>query len=679
MTKKFAYIDAEYYGSEEPNLTPICASIVYDEDKISSWVFNSKPAQSVLKEDILTLHESGYIFYSWNVIAEGRFVQSLGIDPTELTWVDGYLEYRQLLNQNHALQYGRQLIKGKKIRTFPPKPKWQQTKEDKMKISNAKPQYNIGAATFKLLNKTIDTERKDLMRDIILSKDAELIEKNREEIMEYCDSDTEHLEELFKAQVKWYKKLLPPKEMKHIFDYMLFRSEFAARTSICESIGIPFDRRATKSLGMSIPYIKNNIIEHMIREFPEIDPYRWNKPQKRYSQNQKKIKGWISNQSFADRWERTAKGDFSLSKDAFEQHFHYRHTYPDDCFGGQMLRIMKTTSSLKGFGEKKKPSDKSFWDSVGSDDRSRPFFNIYGSQTGRSQPGSTGFLFLKSAWMRSLAVPPSGFAYGAVDFKSQEFLIGGIESHDMNMIRAYMSGDVYLWFAIKAGAAPKNATKKSHGKIRDKFKSTVLAMQYRMGAKSLAVKLTQDTGIEHDEDDAQELIDLFNDIFEDFAMWCEDILDQYDTDGYLKTRDGWFLFGDCENDKSVTNFPIQGAGGGILRYSVKRAQEAGLIVPQTLHDALYILFEIGDMGAIDTLMKAMDQGFKDYYEGHPLQKYANVGLDPQIWSPELEDGEAVTPNGVIVPSQSIYIDGRSKSEYKEFSKYFKTIDAMEIL
>ena len=679
MSTTFAYFDTEFNNTAHPVINPICSSIRVDGKRITSWVHKDKAAKAELRETILDLVDQGVIFCAWNVIAEARFIESIGLDPLKLKWIDLYLEYKMLLNQNHDMAYGRQLIKGKKVRTFPPKPKYQQTEEDKKKASNAKAENNLGAAVFKLLNIEIDTQRKKDVRDLIISTPKEFTEEEKEEILEYCESDTIHLENAFKKIVGKLKKLIPPKEHKNLKGEMLFRGEFAARTAKMESIGIPFHEEWTRSLGFSIPYILKTIQEEINANFPDVKPFYWKKREGKYARKEKPIRDWIAKQEFSDRWTMTKGGKFSLAQDAWTQHFHFKYTYPKDNFGAQMIRLLKTQTSLKGFKAKEKEGDKSFWDSVGPDSRSRPFFNIYGSQTGRSQPGSTGFLFLKSAWMRALAVPPKGLAYAAVDFKSQEFLIGGLESGDMNMINAYYSGDVYLWFAIKAGAAPKNATKKTHGFIRDKFKSTVLGMQYRMGAKSLAAKLSQDTGVEHTEEEAQDLIDLFNDIFSKYAEWCEEVLDQYYYDGYLKTRDGWYMFGDNDNDKSITNFLVQGAGGGILRYSIKRAQEAGLDVPQSLHDALYILYPIGEYGYIDKLMKAMDQGFRDYYKGHPLEEYARVGLDPNTWSMEYEDGEVETPEGVKVKVQKIYIDGRGAEEYKNFSQYFHTLEDLELL
>jgi hypothetical protein len=59
------------------------------------------------------------------------------------------------------------------------------------------------------------------------------------------------------------------------------------------------------------------------------------------------------------------------------------------------------------------------------------------------------------------------------------------------MRAAYRSGDPYLEFAKQAGAVPPEATKETHEPIRDQFKQCVLAVQYPMGAESLASRLNQ--------------------------------------------------------------------------------------------------------------------------------------------------------------------------------------------
>ena len=60
----------------------------------------------------------------------------------------------------------------------------------------------------------------------------------------------------------------------------------------------------------------------------------------------------------------------------------------------------------------------------------------------------------------------------------------------ISMQKAYSSGDPYLEFAKQAGAAPADATKESHGSVREHFKACVLAVQYGMGAEALAERVS---------------------------------------------------------------------------------------------------------------------------------------------------------------------------------------------
>ena len=73
-------------------------------------------------------------------------------------------------------------------------------------------------------------------------------------------------------------------------------------------------------------------------------------------------------------------------------------------------------------------------------------------------------------------------ALAYVDFSSQEMGIAAALSGDPALLEAYRSGDVYLSFAKQAGLAPADATKASHGEVRDRCKAVVLGTLYGMGA-----------------------------------------------------------------------------------------------------------------------------------------------------------------------------------------------------
>ena len=127
--------------------------------------------------------------------------------------------------------------------------------------------------------------------------------------------------------------------------------------------------------------------------------------------------------------------------------------------------------------------------SIGEDGRNRTLLSPFRSKTGRNQPSSSKFIFGASSWLRGLVKPEEGMSLAYIDWSQQEYGIAAALSGDENMLKAYLSGDPYLAFAIQAGQAPEDATKKSTQEIRNQFKAAVLAVQYGMGAESLALRI----------------------------------------------------------------------------------------------------------------------------------------------------------------------------------------------
>ena len=324
--------------------------------------------------------------------------------------------------------------------------------------------------------------------------------------------------------------------------------------------------------------------------------------------------------------------------------------------------------SLFGFSPNKK--GRTFWSAVGSDKRVRAYLNPYGSLSGRYQPPSTSFLFLKSAWYRGLCVPPKGKMIVGIDYKSEEFLISGLWSKDLDMINAYKSGDVYLAFAKDSGMVPKNATKQTHPTERQSAKSAVLGISYLMTKYGLSKKMSNDLGEEVSEEDAQEYIDAFNDTYHTHNDAVEDFLEEA-KGSYVRLADGWTLFGDNENFRSVANFPKQGQGAVILRKAIALAHERGLKVVIPLHDALYFEIDLNDWEAVSRCMEVMREAFIHYYIGTDMEEHARgIMIDVEVWGSELEEGFK-TIDGQEVSVEKFHVDPRAMSEYQKFRKYFQ--------
>lgn len=678
MKEKYLFIDFEYNDTTEKLLNLVsCAWGIHGDDKKfykdSCWLHKIKHNHEVLKSDLEKLNQEGYIFVAWAVSAEASSLMSLHLDPLKFRWIDLFVEYRCLTNQHHALQYGKQLIQGKVTRTYPPKPKWAKTKDEK----SSDPEHNLAAGCYKLLNVLIDTEHKTKMRDLIISSPKIFLPTDKKAILDYNESDIKYLPQLLVAVVTEYKKRLRKKfDLKELTEEMLYRGNFAARTAIQERLGYPINYEATKSFSDSVPSLLFDLQKDINDQFDEFKPFRLDTREGKFKWKQKETREWIgSNESeeVRSKWLLTPTGNYSLSLDAWKKFYDFRHSYPEQNFGAQIVRYLTTKQNLNGFLPPAK-GKRNFWDSVGRDNRSRPYLNIYRSQSARNQPLATSFLFLKSAWMRALCEPPKGKMIISIDWRSQEFLLQGLLSGDTNQLDAYESGDVYLWFGKEAGGIPKSATKESHSGLRDKFKATTLGVGYGMREKALARKLTNDTGVKTEEHEALDLIELYEELFHVNYNWRQDILEEYYNTGYIKLDDGWYMWGDNNNSLSIQNMPVQGAGSVAMRRSLGYAQDVGLDIIFPLHDALYAEVDLGDWDAIDTLAKCMDAGFRYQFREFPeaIRSRANCLLDIVAWSRELADEKAITPEGREFTSKSIYIDDRAKEEYEKFSKYFDT-------
>lgn len=666
------YLDFEFSRITEEKLNLVCCVTHTEKETLKWWLHNDPSVQKDLKDYLKKFKQ----VVGYSCVAEARSYLTLGLNPLSFNWIDLFLEYRCLSNHNDSLNYGWQLKDGKKIMTSKPKPKWERSEDDAK--TGFKPTHSLAEATFKLLQVVRDTVEKDRMRDLIISDPAEFTGQQREDILNYCLDDVVELPKI-EAEIKKHfnAKLGRLKEQEYQKEAE-WRGRYAAHTAIMESKGYPIDLEKTRNFSNKVGSILYDCQREINDLFPEIKPFRWNRVENRFSWNQTVTKDWIKSlkPEIVDNWMLTdggkkGKPDLSLSLDAFQQFFDFKHDYPKDNFGAQILRFLKLKQSLFGFQQNKDSDKKSFWDSVGSDGRVRPYMNIYGAQSSRSQPASTGFMFLKPAWMRSLVVPPPGYAMAGIDYGSEEFFIGALLSRDPNMIKAYLSDDVYLEFYKLAGLIPMDATKQSHKKLRDQAKRTVLGISYNMTKFGLAIALSSDSGEEWTEDEAQEEINRFNSTFPMYYAYRKNITESYEDEEppLIKLADGWYMWGNNPNMRSVGNVPIQGMGAVIMRKAVDLAVSKGLYVPFTLHDALYIEYKVGDEYKIKILNECMKEAFAFYFPDQ-RETALKIKLDPFAWSPDYEKDSEIIVEDLKIPSSNIYIDERAGDDYQRFSKYF---------
>lgn len=680
MAKRL-YIDFEYNKSAHPRFNLVCAAFYREADgdidySGAIWLLNDENKKAQLKSFLKWHRDNGFEIVAFNVVAEASSFIALNLDPTKFKWIDLQIEWKMLINHNHKWAYGKQLIEGKKRRTEPPRPKYEMTEEELKRMDNSKPSRSLTGAVYKLLGEDLNAEHKDKMRDIILTEDNALIEANRKEIIEYCKSDASILIPLREAL---HRALMSTEAAYHNAikeEDKYIRGDAAARAALITQTGYPVDPTAVKNFARAVPNILGDLAVDINRQFPDPPIFVWNKSRGAYTMKQKPQRDFIKSQGegVTKNWLLTDKGKLSLSLLAWTKAYSFSHNYPEGNFPAQVIRYLKTKQNLNGFLPKPARGSKdrrTFFDFYGPDGRARAWLNPYGSQSSRFQPAATGFISLKSAWMRSMIVPPKGFSICGIDYGSEEFLLAALLSGDQRMYEAYKSGDPYFYLAKLAKAVPEDAKKEDYPIERLRFKSTTLGISYLMGKYSLARKLTSDTGKIHTPEDAENLIQLFFEVYSDYDQWIKKTQDDYRANGYLRLLDGWIMFGDNPNTRSVSNCPIQGAGGCILRKAIQLCQSRGLNVIIPLHDALYIEYPTDRPEQIDILYASMHEAFCYYFEGKDRIKAADIRLDIDVWGPDLKDGSITTPMGREAKSQTIYIDPRAKREYELFSKYFK--------
>ena len=668
------FTDFEFNRINEEKVNLVCA---VTEDASTGeikkwWLHNNIKNQKALRKYLAQFK----LVSAYAATAEGRSFYSLGLNVFDFRWYDMFTEYRMITNHNDELQWGKQLVRGKVKHVRKPKNKWERTEADFGTGFVAT--HSLAEAEYKLCGTKRDTDHKNAMRDLIIRDPAEFSKKDQKSIMDYCLEDVVNLKNIKRQIIKHHRKLLPNISKKQYMKGALERGDFIAATALMEAWGYPINYKATLNFSNQV----NNIFYDLQREinilFPDIKPFVWNKREGRFSWNQKRTKDWIRDNFDVDLWMKTDKGDISLALEAWTRFFDFKHDYPKDNFGAQMVRFLKLRQNMYGFkvSEKEQRDKKNFWDYVGPDKVVRPYLNPFKAQSSRSQPAATGFMFLKPAWMRALVQPPKGYYCCGIDYGSQEFFISALMSKDQAMIEAYLSGDPYFYFAKAAGAVPEDGKKEDYKTERNLFKATTLGLSYLMSKVGLAVKLTQDTGREWDEDEAQDMIDMFYELYWRLKEYQEDIQEEYASGNPLILDDGWAMFTDNENIRSVGNMPIQGAGAVIMRRAAVMAMKKyGIRVMFPLHDALYIIGKEENMEKeILLLRKCMRKAFLSVFPKEDWKYAKKIRLDAHAWGSGLKDGTLGINTGkgtYPVHTSTLYIDDRAINDYNMFSQYFE--------
>ena len=401
----------------------------------------------------------------------------------------------------------------------------------------------IGAMVYHGLP-VIEVTEKTEMRNLAL-RGGPYTPEERESLLDYCESDVKALERLLPA-------MLPNIDLPRA----LIRGRYMAAVACMEHNGIPIDAPSLDVLKHNWTDIQSRLIVDVNQDYGVYEGRTFKRD---------KFEAFLACNGIP--WPRLPSGVLDLKDDTFKD---MARSYT------QISPLRELRATLSGM----RLSDLY----VGRDGRNRCMLSAFSSKTGRNQPSTSKYVFGLSAWLRALIKPAPGYGVAYIDWSQQEFAIAAALSRDGLMMDAYASGDPYMKFAIQAGLAPEGATKQTHKRERTLCKACVLAVQYGMGAESLALRINRPV-IE-----AKDLLNLHFRTYKKYWNWSDNVLDHAMLIGKIWTVYGWEIHVSerSSNPRSLRNFPMQANGAEMLRLACIFLMEAGIKVIAPVHDAVLI-------------------------------------------------------------------------------------------
>ena len=437
----------------------------------------------------------------------------------------------------------------------------------------------------------IDAGHKAEMRELAL-RGGPYSEVEKTDLLDYCQSDVDGL-------VRLLQEMAPKVDWPRAVGV---RGRYTVAVARMEKMGVPIDRETLSEMTGNWEELK----AHLVREVdPDGEVYEWKGGHFAFKYDRFAL--MLERMNIA--WPKSDTGRLLLDQGTFKDMAR--------CYGGRIASIHDLRRALS---EMRLNSLE-----VGPDDRNRCMLSPFASKTGRNQPSNSKFIFGAASWLRGLIQPERGKALAYVDWSQQEFGIAAYLSGDTQMQEAYVSGDPYLAFAKQAGAVPQDATKETHGGIRNRFKTCVLGVQYGIGAKGLGARLGMD------ECRAGRLLQMHKQTFQKFWEWS----DQKEACGLLllelQSPFGWRCsFRAKPNPRSIRNWPMQTAGAEMMQLAAIYATEGGLSVCAPIHDAFLIKADAIDITeAVARMQQAMRSASEAILPGFPLRSDACVVCYPE--------------------------------------------------
>jgi hypothetical protein len=666
---KLCACDFEFAKPANPDMGIICVAIQPEgEETETYWLWKGEQKRQFLSR--MYSMKDTHIFVGYSIQqAEARCIASLGIDPNKLQWRDLMLEWRWLRNGDYRYSYGNCIIGGFPRFTVPPlkrvgKKASQADLDEAQEINDAyllevqedmedgvtaglaeaglsmlDCTYFFGQCTFSEYGQAMETKKR--VRDgIIIGSTDEDIEANKTDILDYCAGDVGDLIPLAHKITEEMENVASESHMQMLdgeISYVDFEGKvpgiqdmigkWAARLAKYGLRGIPLHEGRLKKLIEIVPQLTEEAKWEWNTTYPETPIYRIGYPESilelkqqglkkspyirmDVSKDQDLLESFIEEfcrQSGVRNWPRTRTDKIDTSAKVIEKYAAGENAIK------QYQRHMGTMSALKTYAPDKS-GNVSAMDYIGDDYVQRVDFGPFGTQTARNAAKAKSFCFLGPHWIRMLVDPPKGKVVVELDFGSQEVFIAGAISGDDNLMKAYLSNDVYMFYAQLTGMYPPNLPIpteeqraeewfKPYKKTRSIAKTLNLSMQFGAGAKSVAAAVRSATKDETiDDEQGSQWVSEYNDAYYDYTSKTRDLRDRYKETGTgIALISGWRMGKDNMSPLSAGNLPVQGLGSCILQRACELCDEAGLYVIATLHDAVTLLADEGDEERVSNL------------------------------------------------------------------------------
>ena len=406
---------------------------------------------------------------------------------------------------------------------------------------------------------TISIKQKDAMQKRVMAG-WPFSEEERQQILAYCLSDVEALRRLL-------PKILAAPEFD--LDIALYHGEAVATLAAMEHSGVPIDMEVFTLLADEATW--RNIRDALVAAIDAQYGVYVRGPDGDWSFSMERFEAYLARAGIGG-WPQLESGRLNMQRKTFE----------DMSKGWPQLEDLRQLRHARDKMRRIKLA-------VGNDGRNRTVLWPCKAKTSRTQPKASNWIFSPAVWLRCLIKPGPGMAVAYIDYSSMEFLIAASLSDGHcgpanRMLDMYRSGDPYLAFAKSVGAVPQTATKASHAAVRDKYKVMLLAVQYGMGAETLAGRLGVSTF------EAHEMLNQHHEQFAQYWAWSDDWLQHALQAGIMRTAFGWTCrTGITEfSERSIRNWPVQATGSDILRVACILANRHGIRLLAPVHDAVLI-------------------------------------------------------------------------------------------